>query len=216
MGYVEGDFDKPHPKKLQQKAKTFSLDLQIWDEKDSFSETVFFLKIFLMGTRNAVLALLPKIFLQLPKIFRSSSACFEKCLSSGKKSFFLGMFLWTRSYKTLQPRRGFSWTGRTTLQQRPKVIKRYFFLKKLLEMFLWTSRMQFWQPRRYFSGKRRNFFALNSKNDGNKFFFAKKFSNCFCGHVECSFQNSASKNLSKGRNFFWLIFQKGWKTQYFD
>ena len=40
-----------------------------------------------MGTRNAVLARLPKIFLQLPKNFRSSSACFEKDHSSGKKSF---------------------------------------------------------------------------------------------------------------------------------
>ena len=88
IGHVEGDFDKPHPKKLQQQAKTFSLDLQSWDEKDSLSETVFFLKTFLMGTRTAVLAGLPKIFLQLPKNFRSSSASFEKSLSSGKKIFF--------------------------------------------------------------------------------------------------------------------------------
>ena len=89
-GHVEGDFDNPTLKKLQQTAKIFSLDLQNWDEKDSFSETVFFLKMILMGTRNAVLAGLPKNFLQLPKFFRSASACFEKNHSSGKKSFFLG------------------------------------------------------------------------------------------------------------------------------
>ena len=75
-------------------------------------------------------------------------------------------------------------------------------------MFLWTGRMQFWQPRRYFSEKRRKFFPLKSKNDGNKFFFAKKLSNSFCGHVECSFQNSAWKNLSKGRNFLALCPKK--------
>ena len=79
---------QPHPKKLQHKAKTFSLDLQNWDEKDSFSETVLFLKMFLMGTRKSVLAGPPKIFLQLPKSFRSSSACFEKNQSSGKKIVF--------------------------------------------------------------------------------------------------------------------------------
>ena len=33
------------------------------------------------------------------------------------------------------------------------------------------------------------------------FFFARKFSNCFCGHVECSFQNSAIRKLSHGRKF---------------
>ena len=71
-------FWQPHPKKLQQKAKTFSPDLQNWDEKDSFSETVFFLKVFLMGTRNAILTALPEFILQLSKNLRWTSACFEK------------------------------------------------------------------------------------------------------------------------------------------
>ena len=57
-GHVKGDFDNPTINKISTKAETFSIDLRNWDEKDSFSQTVFFLKKFPTGNRNAILAAL--------------------------------------------------------------------------------------------------------------------------------------------------------------
>ena len=80
------------------------------------------------------------------------------------------MFLWTRSYKNSQPRRNFSGKGRTTLQQRPKVIKWYFFLKKLLDSSKCSCgqvECSFDNPIDTFQEKGVIFFPSNSKNDGN-------------------------------------------------
>ena len=137
------------------------------DEKHNISNNKSFPNVFLGRLECSFDKSVEMFFKICRNFFAQDLPVSKKIILLGKKSFFLGLFLWTRSYKNSQPRRNFSGRGRKTLQQRPKVIKWYFFLKKLLQMFLWTGRMQFWQPRRYFSGKRRNFFPLNSKNDGN-------------------------------------------------
>ena len=68
-------------------------------------------------------------------------------------------------------------------------------------MFLWTGRLQFWQPPPILFTEKAYFFSFKFQNWWILAFLAKKFSNCFCGHEECSFQESALKNLSKGRKF---------------
>ena len=76
------------------------------------------------------------------------------------------MFLWARSYKISQPRRNFSRRVRPTLQQRPKKMKEYIFLKKTprtvpadkQKATLMNPAETFWEEA--------NFFHWKSKNDG--------------------------------------------------
>ena len=83
---------------------------------------------------------------------------------------------------------------------------RKWFLQKVIsftKLVLQTLRTQFRQKRQIFFPRRRKLFAQYLKGIWKYEFFPEMtvFSNCSEGHVECSFDNPAENNSTKGGLF---------------
>ena len=121
IGHVEGDFDNP-----SYETSTKGENLPARFEKLRWNR--FFLRnsIFLENVPNGhsecSFGRHAENFSTITEKFSIKFCLFRKRSFFWEKIFFLGMLLWTRSYKISQPRRNFSGRDRTTLQQRPKVI----------------------------------------------------------------------------------------------
>ena len=121
IGHVEGDFDNP-PYKTSTKGENLPARFAKMRWNRFFLRNSIFLENIPNGHSECSFGRHPENFSTITEKFSIKFCLFRKKSFFWEKVSFLGMFLWTRSFKISQPRRNFSGRDRTTLQQRPKVI----------------------------------------------------------------------------------------------